>query len=204
MEHKTEIFACGTNKEITGCRFSLYPMNSDFVSIILGALKKTDTSAVWCESDALSTVYRGRREYVADAVKALFVNAWRCDVHMAMEGHFSKGCPGDIAGESKLNFDGEAPNKDLIKDVNFPALCKLSLYPMGTGNYMEDIKEVVQMAKMRELNPQSIHYATRISGDINAIFDYLEDVCKYMEESVPHFILHFTISVNSPTDEEEI
>ena len=67
----------GTSLDISGCRFSLYPMDSGFVSIILGALEKTDTSAVWKQSDALSTVYRGRLPYVADAVRGLFVNAWR-------------------------------------------------------------------------------------------------------------------------------
>ena len=30
----------GTKLDISGCRFSLYPMDSDFVSIILGALEK--------------------------------------------------------------------------------------------------------------------------------------------------------------------
>ena len=33
------------------------------------------------------------------------------------------------------------------------------------------------------------------------IFDYLEEVCSLMEKSVPHYILHFTLSVNSPTNE---
>lgn len=59
----------GTKLDISGCRFSLYPMDSDFVSIILNALEKTDTSGVWSQSDALSTVYRGKLAYVADAVR---------------------------------------------------------------------------------------------------------------------------------------
>ena len=47
----------------------------------------------------------------------------------------------------------------------------------------------------------TIHYATRISGDVHQVFDYLEAVCRRMEETVPHYILHFTLSVNSPTQE---
>ena len=85
----------GTDLPISGCRFSLYPMSDQFIDLILGSLEKTDTSAVWSESDALSTVYRGKIEYVADAVKALFINAYRDGIHMAIEGQFSKGCPGD-------------------------------------------------------------------------------------------------------------
>ena len=80
----------GTDLPIAGCRFSLYPMTDNFVEILLGALDKTDTGAVWSESDALSTVYRGKLQYVADAVKALFINAYQEGVHLSLEVHFSK------------------------------------------------------------------------------------------------------------------
>lgn len=191
----------GTNLDISGCRFSLYPMTDNFVSVILGALEKTDTSAVWSQSDALSTVYRGKLPYVADAVRALFINAWQPEVHMALEGQFSKGCPGDTDGDSLLDREGEAPNRAKIQDRHFPVLCKLALYPMGTGDYIDEIAKVWHMAEAEGLNPKTIHYATRIEGDVQKVFDYLEEVCRLMEQSVPHYILHFTLSVNSPTNE---
>ena len=175
--------------------------DSDFVSIILGALEKTDTSAVWSQSDALSTVYRGRLPYVADAVKGLFINAWRPGVHMALEGQFSKGCPGDCDGDSLLDRQGPAPNQALAAERHFPVLCKLALYPMGVGDYIDQIAQVWRMAEDAGLAPVTIHYATRISGDVHQVFDYLEAVCRRMEETVPHYILHFTLSVNSPTQE---
>lgn len=109
----------GTGLPISGCRFTLYPMTDNFIDIILGALKKTDTQAVWSETDALSTVYRGKLPYVTDAVKALFINAYQENVHMAIEGQFSKGCPGDISGDSKLEWEGEAPNKKIWKENIF-------------------------------------------------------------------------------------
>ena len=191
----------GTNLDISGCRFSLYPMTDNFVSVILGALEKTDTSAVWSQSDALSTVYRGKLPYVADAVRALFINAWQPEVHMALEGQFSKGCPGDTDGDSLLDREGEAPNRAKIQDRHFPVLCKLALYPMGTGDYIDEIAKVWRMAETEGLNPKTIHYATCIEGDVQKVFDYLEEVCRLMEQSVPHYILHFTLSVNSPTNE---
>ena len=191
----------GTNLDISGCRFSLYPMTDNFVSVILGSLEKTDTSAVWSQSDALSTVYRGKLPYVADAVRALFINAWQPEVHMALEGQFSKGCPGDTDGDSLLDREGEAPNRAKIQDRHFPVLCKLALYPMGTGDYIDEIAKVWRMAEEEGLNPKTIHYATRIEGDVQKVFDYLEEVCRLMEQSVPHYILHFTLSVNSPTNE---
>ena len=175
----------GTDLPISGCRFTLYPMCDNFIDIILGGLERVDTSAVWSETDALSTV------------------AWTEGVHMAIEGQVSKGCPGDVSGDSKLTYEGEAPNHAIVEAATQPCLCKLALYPMGVGDYIDDIARVWRMAEDRGLNPQTIHYATRIEGSIHDVFAYLTDVCKLMEasESVHHYVLHFTINVNSPTVE---
>ena len=193
----------GTDLPISGCRFTLYPMCDNFIDIILGGLERVDTSAVWSETDALSTVYRGKLDYVMDAVSALFASAWTEGVHMAIEGQVSKGCPGDVSGDSKLTYEGEAPNHAIVEAAMQPCLCKLALYPMGVGDYIDDIARVWRMAEDRGLNPQTIHYATRIEGSIHDVFAYLTDVCKLMEasESVHHYVLHFTINVNSPTIE---
>lgn len=193
----------GTDLPISGCRFTLYPMCDNFIDIILGGLECVDTSAVWSETDALSTVYRGKLDYVMDAVSALFASAWTEGVHMAIEGQVSKGCPGDVSGDSKLTYEGEAPNHAIVEAATQPCLCKLALYPMGVGDYIDDIARVWRMAEDRGLNPQTIHYATRIEGSIHDVFAYLTDVCKLMEasESVHHYVLHFTINVNSPTVE---
>ena len=121
---------------------------------------------------------------------------------MAIEGQFSKGCPGDSDGDSILEREGEAPNKALVKDIHFPVHCKLSLYPMGTGDYIDEIAKVWYMAEDRGLQPKTIHYATRIEGDVHEVMDYLQSVCELMEKSVSHYILHFTMNCNSPTVEE--
>lgn len=112
---------------------------------------------------------------------------------------FPRGCPGDTDGDSLLDREGEAPNRAKTQDRHFPVLCKLALYPMGTGDYIDEIAKVWRMAEAEGLNPKTIHYATRIEGDVQKVFDYLEEVCRLMEQSVPHYILHFTLSVNSPT-----
>lgn len=193
----------GTQLPISGCRFTLYPMCDNFIDIILGSLKKTDTSAVWSETDALSTVYRGKLAYVADAVQALFLNAYRPGVHMALEGQFSKGCPGDVSGDSVLNREGDAPNAALVKDIHFPVHCKLALYPLGDADYIDEIAKVWYMAQNEGLNPKTIHYATRIDGDVQDVFAYLVHVCELMENApnVHHYVLHFTMNCNSPTEE---
>lgn len=136
----------GTDLPISGCRFTLYPMCDNFIDIILGGLERVDTSAVWSETDALSTVYRGKLDYVMDAVSALFASAWTEGVHMAIEGQVSKGCPGDVSGDSKLTYEGEAPNHAIVEAATQPCLCKLALYPMGVGDYIDDIARVWRMA----------------------------------------------------------
>lgn len=45
--------------------------------------------------------------HVFDVVKGLFVNAYREDVHMALEATFSKGCPGDTDADSFMEVDDE-------------------------------------------------------------------------------------------------
>lgn len=191
----------GTDLDITGCRFSLYPMTDGFAPVILGALDATDTGFVWSESDALSTVYRGRLPYVMDAVAGLFANAWREGVHMALEGQVSHGCPGDVSGDSVLSCTGDAPNRSVVAAAGQPAIAKLALYPLGVPDYIDDIAQVWYLAQERGLNPRSVHYATRVEGSVRDIFSYLEEACALMQRSVPHYVLHFTVSVNSPTEE---
>ena len=97
--------SCGASKDITGCRFSLSPMSDDFIDIILSSISKVDTSKIWSKTDRLSTIYRGKRCHVIDALKACFVYSYRKDVHSTMEITLSKGCPGDTDAESHLADD---------------------------------------------------------------------------------------------------
>ena len=191
----------GASLDISGCRFALYPMHSDFVPLILGALEKTDTAKVWSQSDALSTVYRGKLVHVFDAVRALFINAYTPGIHMAMEAQVSKGCPGDSDADNFLATDNLPLNAPLVADIHFPVSCKLALYPLGGGDYIDHIAHVFRMAEQADLNPTIVHYATRIGGDIHTVMHYLEAVCAYTAQHVPHYVLTFTLSVNSPTVE---
>jgi uncharacterized protein YqgV (UPF0045/DUF77 family) len=193
----------GASLDISGCRFSLYPMSGGFVETILGALEKTDTSKVYSASDALSTVYRGKLLHVADAVRGVFANAYAPGLHLAMEGQFSKGCPGDHDGDSYLAEDGEAKNFAQTKDIRFPVQCKIALYPLGVPGYIDLIARVFRMAEEAGLSPEIIHYATRLGGDFHAVMDYLTSVCEYCGNNAPHFALTFTLSANSPTEESK-
>jgi uncharacterized protein YqgV (UPF0045/DUF77 family) len=176
-------------------------MDSSYAAVIQDALSQVDASKVFAETDALSTVYRGRLPHVWDCLGALFTAAHRPGLHLALEGQVSKGCPGDTDGESKMAEDNVLLNRGRAGAGNFPAIAKLALYPLGTPDYIEIIAEVFRMAERAGLSPKIIHYATRVGGSARDILDYLERVSAFAGEKAPHYVLHFTLSAGSPTQE---
>jgi len=191
---------CGKG-DITGCRFSLYPMTDSFISVILGAISEVRTDKVWKETDALSTVYRGKQIHVEDAVRACFIRSYREGVHMAIEMTFSKGCPGDIESEATMEVDDKLLNADAINGIHFPVKAKFSLYPMGTDEYMRHIAAVVNHAIDVGVYSKSEHYCTVLEGDVWDIFDYFHYVNSYSGENLKHYVMEATVNANSPTKE---
>ena len=112
--------------------------------------------------------------HVFDVVKGLFVNAYREDVHMALEATFSKGCPGDTDADSFMEVDDEKVNEKNIRDKKFDVVSKISFYPMGEEDYMEHIAKVVMTAKERGVFARSSHYVSILEGDVHNVFDVLE------------------------------
>ena len=191
---------CGANKAITGCRFSLSVMSDDYVNIILNAIGRVDTQRIWRATDALSTVYRGRRAQVVDAVKSCFVHANDGRTHITMEATFSKGCPGDTDGDSCLAEDDAPVDTPTNRaDKNFDVLSKISLYPLGVPMYMEHIAHAVNLAKNVGVFKGVSHYATELQGGVDNVFDCLNEIMDYAEKNLGHYVLQTTLSVNSPS-----
>jgi uncharacterized protein YqgV (UPF0045/DUF77 family) len=190
---------CGATREITGCRFSISAMSDDFVSMILGSIKNVDTKKVWTTTDALSTIYRGKRIHVLDCVKSCFANVNDGKTHITTEATFSKGCPGDTDDECYLSEDDILLNKSSKK---FEVLSKIAFYPLGITNYMDHIAYVVRLAMEKGLYQESSHYATMLKGDINDLFDYFNLALEYAEKNISHYVLQATLSVNSPTKKD--
>jgi len=186
---------CGTDKEITGCRFSLSVMSNDFISKILTAIQDVSAETIWASTDAISTTYRGKREHVMQAVRDVFVRVNDGRTHVTMEATFSKGCPGDVDEDSILS--DRASFGVYVK--NFDVLCKIAFYPLGVASYMEHIAHVVNLAIERRIYHQSSHYATEIKGDVYEIFAFFDEIMKYGEAHLDHFVLQTTLSINSPT-----
>ena len=186
----------GTVKDITGCRFTLSTMSDNFIDMILGAIKQVDTKKVWSATDALSTVYRGKRIHVMDCLKACFSHINNGTAHIALEATVSKGSPADTGDDCPLVED-EVPLNNTRK--NFTAFCKIAFYPMGTADYIEHIAHIVRLAMDRGLYLDSPHYTTVLKGDINDLFDYFDAALVYADKHISHYVLQITLSANSPS-----
>ena len=174
-----------------GCRFSLYPMIDNFIEQILGSLAKNDSSAVYANTDAISTIYRGGVESVTDAVKGLFVNAYKDGVHMRIEGGFSNSVTFPDAPRSC-----DTPNKDKIRDIHFPVKCMMTVYSDEKGKAAFEKTKESFTADMRE-----IPYGTRFAGDVGEIFDCIEKVILALDNAGCIYTLRFVMNCNSPTRE---
>lgn len=192
---------CGTNGsvDVTGCRLSLYPMTDRYADIIINAVKQVDTRHVWAETDLFSTLYRGEQTHVIDCVRAAFVHAYQADVHMTSELTFSKGCPGDTDADSYLEEQAEPINLEARNKADFPVAVKYSFYTFGKDEYMEEIAHIVEMARIRGLNPVSAHYVTLLTGTADQIFEYFAEALAYAHKHLLHYVIEATLSVNSPS-----
>ncbi|MFD1360898.1 YkoF family thiamine/hydroxymethylpyrimidine-binding protein [Lentibacillus salinarum] len=191
--------SCGTSR-IAGCQFTLLPMSDKFVDIIMGALDEVDTSNIWKKTDDVSTCVRGKMEHVFDVTQALFLHAANTGEHVAMSGTFSIGCPGDTEADAYMDGAETPLNEATSKQISQQAGCKFSLYPMGREDYMDTIYEQIDLSKHRNVEVSASHYATRLDGDVKAIFEALHQSFDSVQEKVSHVTMTFTISANSPSN----
>lgn len=192
-------FSCGTSP-IIGLRFSLHPMADNFVEIIKGALSKADTSNVWMHTDDVSTVMRGKEIHVFDTVKAIVCHAAQTGAHVAFNGTFSVGCPGDTAGDVYLEKDDVQLNEPLVKDLRQYVSSQFALYPMNNPDYMSVIFKEVERAKEQGVFNTSMHYASGLHGDIHEVFAFLEEAFSEARSAEHHhLVMTVNMSINSPS-----
>lgn len=187
---------CGTDKEITGCRFSLSVMSDDYVSKILNALEAIDTTQVWKATDLLSTTYRGHKTNVIQTLKELFIAVNDNETHITLEATLSKGCPGDTEEDIPMEL---APVIKRLPSTKFNVHGKIAFYPMGQLDYLAHIAHVVRLAINKGVYDKSSHYATQLHGDVHDLFDYFHEIFDYADEHLEHFIYQITLSINSPS-----
>ncbi|MCL2381586.1 MAG: Ykof family thiamine-binding protein [Treponema sp.] len=187
---------CEAANDVTGCRFALAVMSCDFVPLILESIKNVNTEKVWSKTDALSTIYRGKRIHVMDCLKALFSNANDGKTHITLEAAVSKGCSGNADNGSLSAADGALLN-NTVKQFN--VLCKTAFYPLGIADYMEHITHITKIAKDRGLLVEPLPDVTVLKGDVNDMFDYFGAALAYAEQNVSRYVLQISLSANSPS-----
>ena len=192
----------GAKEDISGASFMLAPMTDRYEEVIMGAVRKMDTSRVWINTSKMGTVCRGRRDDVFDCVKACFAYAYQPDVHMTLTLTLSKGCPGDCDVDYVLAEEGTPANEEGTKDLHFPVDVKFALYSLGDGDYMPEISQIIALADEMHVFRKMMHYATVLQGDVQDIFAYFNKAFRHCEDTMSHFVMEITMSVNSPSADD--
>ncbi len=192
--------SCGTSN-IVGVRFAVYPMADNFVEIIKGALKNTDTSKVWMETDDVTTCVRGRSEHVFDVAKAVFVQAAKTGTHVVFNGTFSIGCPGDSEGDAYMAENDVRMNEAASQKEKVEAASHFALYPLNNPDYMQVIADQAALAEEHGTFTKGVHYASRLDGDANDVFRTLEEAFVRASKSKEraHVTMTAAVSANSPS-----
>lgn len=192
-------FICDGQSPFFGCRFSLYPMTNDFVPIIFEAIEELKIPGLIVESSHISTCVMGLETYVFAALKAMFSKATSTQKHIVLSATFSKGCPGE--GLVDLNEYRQSINEPLPRNSATDTIidAEFSIYPLGDGEYMTTIYDIIQLTKDEGVYDQSVHFATRLSGTIEAVFNVLEQAFERTSKVASHTVMQVTLSSNSPS-----
>lgn len=192
---------CGLS-DVVGARIGIYPMQDNFVDVILGAVKATDRTGLAVITDDLGTTIQGNRERVFSYVKEVFLRAAEAGGHVVANVLFSVGCPGDVPED--FDFDVEAPSIELAQE-DMQIACAWSLYPLGSNEYFQVIvDEVTKAISIADVEVESYHYCTRLDGSAKNVFDLLEKSFEGVSKKIPHTIIHATLSKGSPSKKKEI
>jgi len=176
----------------TDCRFSLSVMSDHYAEQILGALGQVNLDHIRSRTDVLSTTYQGERRHVLDALQAVFVHVNDGKTHITMEATFSK--------TDSILVDIMSSQHLLSPTSNhFDVQGKFSFYPLKVADYQNYVNHIVNLAEQNGLYQNSIPYGAVLSGDVQVLFVYFDEVLAYAETYLDHYVLQVTLSINSPT-----
>lgn len=192
-----------------GCQFSLYPMTSDFVAVILNAVKPLERykDRLEIETDDVSTTLIGAPEALFPALFESFTAAARVPGHLVMNLTLSRGCPGEPddprCATPRLDTSrakSAAPTAMAKRPpTGIATVSQISLYPLGRADYMDDIAACIDVAKNAGTYARGKHFCSKLSGDAADVFDTIER--SFLEFSPPaaHVVLTAILSKGSPT-----
>lgn len=191
---------CGLSN-VVGARIGIYPMQEDFVNVILDAVKAANRTGLAVITDDLGTAVQGNRDRVFSYVKEVFLQAAQKGGHVVANVLFSVGCPGDIPED--FDFNVIVPKKDLPNE-DMKIACSWSLYPLGDENYFQVIvDEISKCIASSDVEVESYHYCTRLDGTAKSVFALMENSFDAVSKKIRHTIIHATISKGSPSKAKE-
>ncbi len=198
-----------------GAQVSLYPMTSEFVSVITSGLAALTPyhSKLRIETDDMSTLMVGAPDPLIDAIRDLFAATARHPDHVAMHVTLSRGCPGEpddpncrcetLARAQDQSLDERkalsleavraAPMLDVGIDVQF------SLYVLGQDRHMDEIYGCIEFLKASGTFLKSKNVCTRLRGDAGAVFETVRQAFLRFGPAEGHVTIDLTASANSPS-----
>jgi energy-coupling factor transport system substrate-specific component len=192
----------------SGCQFSLYPMEQQFIPIILDAISPLQADpSIRIETDDISTFIAGPCPRLFNALCTSFRIACERGRHVVMNFTLSRGCPGepeDPICHPNGNGDSNLPlptAPTIVSRLTIAAQC--ALYPLGSPDYMESIYQEIEYFKTsapaKALNVQGKHFCTRLDGPLEQVFHSLETAFVRACRRHGHVVLTATLSKGSPS-----
>ena len=198
-----------------GAQVSLYPMTSEFVSVITSGLSALTPykSKLRIETDDISTLMVGAPDPLLDAIRDLFTATARQPEHVTMHVTLSRGCPGEpddpscrcdtlaraqdqsLDERTKLSLEAvnAAPDLQVQVDVQF------SLYVLGQDHHMDEIYGCIEFLKSSGTFFKSKNFCTRLRGDAGAVFETIRQAFLRFGPAEGHVTIDLTASANSPS-----
>ncbi|MSO65028.1 MAG: HMP/thiamine-binding protein [Alphaproteobacteria bacterium] len=191
-----------------GCQYSLYPMTSDFVAVILDAVKPLERyrGRLDIETDDVSTTLIGPPEVLFLALFESYSVAARHPGHLVMNLTLSRGCPGEPddprCASPRLGAGGAVEVVALAQRrpaIGIVTSAQIALYPLGRGEYMDDVVRCIGVAKEAGTFARGKHFCTKLAGDAAHVFDTIEQSFLAFSPAEAHVVLTALVSKGSPS-----
>jgi len=198
-----------------GCQFSIYPMSSDFIGVILHAIKALDRykDRLDIATDDISTTLIGPPEALFPALKESFIAAAEAGGHVVMNVSLSRGCPGEPddprcrADQVRArNVAGEADpvaaalgHLQRVPPSGVRTAAQIALYPLGRTDYMDQIGACIAFAKRAGVFAKGKHFCSKLAGDAADVFQAIEQSFLGFGAPEDHVVLTAVVSKGSPS-----
>lgn len=189
-----------------GARLTIAAMSDHYPELILGALQENDPGELRIETGDVSTFIGGAEDELLRYLTGVTATVARTGVHASISLLLSRGCPGEVV----CDLPGGAGPREVTPpagvDVGRYASAEWALYPLADEvhagvepDHMRDIYAAIDLAKELGTFRGSVHFVTRLEGDLGRILQTVLAGWVLVGRTVQHVTSHLTVSVNSPS-----